>query len=52
MDKLDGLFVSRRYPKKFPLIKFYHIENSRMFISLTNNFKQKAQEIALLRKNL
>ena len=48
IGKLDGFYVSRKYPEKLRRVKFYDAENDRTFVFLTNNFELKAQEIALL----
>ena len=47
---LTGISSSKRYPEQLRRIKFHDSEYDRIFVFLTNNFKIKAQTVALLYK--
>jgi IS4 transposase len=47
---LTGINSSKRYPELLRRIKFHDSEYDRTFVFLTNNFKVKAQTVALLYK--
>lgn len=49
--RLAGFYALKDYPEKLRRVKFYDSEQDRAFVFLTNNFKLKAEEIALLYKN-
>ena len=50
IGKLTGFYVSKKYPEKLRLIKFYDEETDNEFEFLSNNFDLKAEEIAQLYK--
>lgn len=50
IGKLQGFYVSKKYPEKLRRIKFYDEENDKALIFLSNNFELKAEQIALLYK--
>ena len=47
---LTGYYSAKDYPEKLRRIKFYDEDTDILFVFLTNNFKIKALEIALLYK--
>ena len=46
-----GFYASKDYPDKIRRIKFYDVDNDRIFVFLTNNFELDANEIAKLYKH-
>jgi len=50
IGKLTGFYVSRKYPEKLRLIKFYDEETDNDLEFLSNNFDLTAEEIAQLYK--
>jgi len=50
IGKLTGFYVSKKYPEKLRLIKFYDEETDNELEFLSNNFDLKAEEIAQLYK--
>ena len=48
--KLNGYKASKDYKNKLRRIKYFDEENKKTFVFLTNNFEQKASEIALMYK--
>lgn len=49
--KLVGYYSAKDYPALIRRVRFYDAENKRYFVFLSNNFKQKPEEIALLYKH-
>jgi hypothetical protein len=49
--RLSNYYAAKDYPEKLRRIKFFDAENDRVLVFLTNNFKLKAIEIALLYKH-
>jgi hypothetical protein len=47
---LKGFYPFRKYPEQMRRIRYYDSEHKRHLIFLTNNFDQKAEDIALLYK--
>ena len=50
IGKLTGFYVSKKYPEKLRLIKFYDEETDNELEFLSNNFKLSSEEIAQLYK--
>ena len=50
IGKLTGFYVSKKYPEKLRLIKFYDEETDNELEFLSNNFKLSSKEIAQLYK--
>lgn len=48
---LAGFYSQQVYPEKIRRIKYYDVEQNRMFVFLTNNFKLKAETVARLYKH-
>jgi hypothetical protein len=50
IGKFTGFYVSKKYPEKLRLIKFYDEETDNELEFLSNNFKLSSEEIAQLYK--
>lgn len=50
IGKLDGIKSKENYPEKLRRVKYYDVENDRIFIFITNNMSIKAHEVAALYK--
>ena len=49
--RLNNYYAAKDYPTNLRRVKFFDAENNRVLVFLTNNFKLKALEIALLYKH-